>query len=555
MNINPIAGKPASLSILINVARLVTAYYAEQPDPSMPEERVAFGTSGHRGSALKRSFNEQHILAITQAICHYRKQQGINGPLFLGIDTHALSEPAFVSALEVLAANGVEVMISAGDEYTPTPAVSHAILTYNHGRTTGLADGIVITPSHNPPADGGFKYNPPTGGPAEPAVTGWIEKTANDMLAGALSGVQRVPFARALRAATTHRHDFLSAYVGDIGSVIDMDAVREAKINMGVDPLGGASVHYWGSIAERYKLDLTIVNEEVDPTFRFMTVDWDGKIRMDPSSPNAMQRLISLKESFDIAFACDTDADRHGIVTRSAGLLPSNHYLAVAIFYLFRNRPRWRSDAAVGKTVVSSRMIDLVAAKLGRRLYEVPVGFKWFVEGLIDGSLGFGGEESAGASFLRSDGTVWTTDKDGIVPALLSAEITARMGRDPGEIYCELTRELGESFYDRVEAPATPGEKEALKNLSPSQVRSTDLAGEPIRDILTQAPGNGGSIGGLKVVAGSGWFAARPSGTEDIYKIYAESFRGEEHLRRIQEEAQAMVKSAIAAAHSSVPCG
>ncbi|MGD0584949.1 MAG: phosphoglucomutase (alpha-D-glucose-1,6-bisphosphate-dependent) [Oryzomonas sp.] len=552
MNINPMAGKPASPSILVNVARLVTAYYAEQPDPSMPEERVAFGTSGHRGSAFKRSFNEWHILAITQAICHYRKQQGYSGPLFLGIDTHALSEPAFASALEVLAANGVEVMISAGDEFTPTPAVSHAILTYNRGRTTGLSDGIVITPSHNPPGDGGFKYNPPTGGPAEPVVTGWIEKAANEMLSGALSGVQRVPLTGALRAPTTHRHDFLAAYVGDLGSVIDMDAVREAKISLGVDPLGGASVHYWGRIAERYKLDLTIVNEEFDPTFRFMTVDWDGKIRMDPSSPHAMQRLIDLKESFDIAFACDTDADRHGIVTRSAGLLPSNHYLAVAISYLFQNRPRWRSDAAVGKTVVSSRMIDLVAKKLGRRLYEVPVGFKWFVDGLLDGSLGFGGEESAGASFLRSDGTVWTTDKDGIIPALLSAEITARMGRDPGEIYSELTRELGESFYDRVEAPATPGEKETLKNLSASQVRSADLAGEPIQDILTQAPGNGGSIGGLKVVAGSGWFAARPSGTEDIYKIYAESFRGEEHLRRIQEEAQAMVKNAIAAAHGGI---
>jgi phosphoglucomutase len=549
MNISPMAGKPASPSMLVNVARLVTAYYAEQPDLSMPEERVAFGTSGHRGSAFKRSFNERHILAITQAICLYRKQQGINGPLFLGIDTHALSVPAFASALEVLAANGVEVMISAGDEYTPTPAVSHAILTYNRGRTTGLADGIVITPSHNPPADGGFKYNPPTGGPAETTVTGRIEIQANKFLTEDLAMVKRVPFAKALRASSTHRYDFLDAYVGDIGSVIDMDAIRGAKISLGVDPLGGASVHYWGRIAERYKLDLTIVNEEVDPTFRFMTVDWDGKIRMDPSSPHTMQRLIGLKERFDIAFACDTDADRHGVVTRSAGLLPSNHYLAVAIFYLFQNRPRWRSDAAVGKTVVSSRMIDLVAAKLGRRLYEVPVGFKWFVEGLFDGSLGFGGEESAGASFLRRDGTVWTTDKDGIVPALLSAEITARMGRDPGEIYCGLTRELGEPFYDRVDAPATPGQKAALKNLSASQVRSTDLAGEPIQDILTHAPGNGGSIGGLKVVAGSGWFAARPSGTEDIYKIYAESFRGEEHLRRILEEAQTIVNGAIAAAH------
>jgi phosphoglucomutase len=546
MNISPMAGKPAPSSILVNVARLVTAYYAEQPDPSVPEERVAFGTSGHRGSAFKRSFNERHILAITQAICLYRKRQGINGPLFLGIDTHALSEPAFASALEVLAGNGVEVMISAGDEYTPTPAVSHAILTYNRGRTV-LADGIVITPSHNPPDDGGFKYDPPTGGPAETTVTGWIEAQANKFLAEEFDMIKRIPFAKALRASSTHRCDFLGSYVGDIGGVIDTDAIRKAKIRLGVDPLGGAAVRYWERIAERYKLDLTSVNEEVDPTFRFMTVDWDGKIRMDPSSPYTMQRLIGLKGSFDIAFACDTDADRHGIVTKSAGLLPSNHYLAVAIFYLFQNRPRWRSNAAVGKTVVSSRMIDLVAAKLGRKLYEVPVGFKWFVEGLLDGYLGFGGEESAGASFLRCDGTVWTTDKDGIIPNLLAAEITARSGRDPGEIYRDLTRELGESFYDRVDAPATAAQKEVLKKLSAEQLGSTTLAGEPIQAILTRAPGNNGPIGGVKVVAGSGWFAARPSGTEDIYKIYAESFRSEEHLLRILAEAQTTVSSAMAA--------
>ena len=493
MKVSPFAGKPAEPSMLVNVPKLITAYYTEVPDPSVPEQRVAFGTSGHRGSAFEKAFNEWHILAISQAICLYRRQQKIDGPLFLGMDTHALSVPAFASALEVLAANGVEVMIAEEDEYTPTPVVSHAILTYNRGRKTGLADGIVITPSHNPPHDGGFKYNPPNGGPAERAVTDWIEAKANEFLENGLRGVKRIPFEKALRASTTHRHDYLNAYVSDLGSVIDMDAIRGAKISLGVDPLGGAGVHYWGPIAERYGLNLTVVNEAVDPTFRFMTVDWDGQIRMDPSSPYAMQRLIGLKDRFDIAFACDTDHDRHGIVTRSAGLLPPNHYLSVAIYYLFQHRPKWRTDAAVGKTVVSSQMIDRVTAKLGRKLYEVPVGFKWFVDGLLDGSLGFGGEESAGASFVRLDGTVWTTDKDGIIPALLAAEITARMGRDPGEIYRELTHEFGEPVYDRVDAPATPEQKEALKRLSPEQVRLTDLAGEKIQTVLTRAPGNGAS--------------------------------------------------------------
>ena len=547
MKVSPMAGKPAEASMLVNIPRLVTAYYTEVPDPAVPGERIAFGTSGHRGSSLDKSFNERHILAVTQAICLYRAQQKINGPLFLGIDSHALSEPAFASALEVLAGNGVDVMIAQKDEYTPTPAVSHAILVYNRGRTTGLADGIVITPSHNPPADGGFKYNPPNGGPSEPEVTNWIEAKANGFLESGLDGVKRIPFERALHAATTHRHDYINSYVGDLCNVIDMTAIRGAKISLGVDPLGGAAVHYWEPIAERYGLDLTVVNDDIDPTFRFMTVDWDGKIRMDPSSPYAMQRLIGLKDRFDIAFACDTDADRHGIVTRSGGLLAPNHYLCVAIYYLFQNRPKWRKDAAVGKTVVSSQLIDRVAAKLGRKLYEVPVGFKWFVEGLLDGSLGFGGEESAGASFSRLDGTVWTTDKDGIVPALLAAEITARMGRDPGEIYRDLTRDFGEPFYERIDAPATPKQKKALQGLRPQQVSSTELAGEKIQAILTDAPGNGAPIGGLKVVAENGWFAVRPSGTEDIYKIYAESFRGPDHLQRIQEQARAMVDDALAA--------
>jgi phosphoglucomutase len=547
MKVSPFAGKPAGASMLVNVPKLITAYYTEVPDPSAPEQRVSFGTSGHRGSAFEKSFNEWHVLAISQAICLYRRQQKLDGPLFLGMDTHALSVPALAGALEVLAANGVEVMIAQGDEYTPTPAISHAILTYNRGRKTKPADGIVITPSHNPPHDGGFKYNPPNGGPAEHVVTDWIEAKANGFLENGLRGVKRIPFEKALRAPTTHRHDYLNAYIGDLGNMIDMDAIRGAKISLGVDPLGGAGVHYWGPMAEHYGLNLTVVNEAVDPTFRFMTVDWDGQIRMDPSSPYAMQRLIGLKDRFEIAFACDTDHDRHGIVTRSAGLLPPNHYLAVAILYLFQHRPNWRTETAVGKTVVSSQMIDRVTAKLGRKLYEVPVGFKWFVDGLLDGSLGFGGEESAGASFVRRDGSVWTTDKDGIVPALLAAEITARMDRDPGEIYHELTREFGEPVYDRVEAPATPEQKELLAKLSPQEVKLTDLAGEKIRTILTKAPGNGAPIGGLKVVTESGWFAARPSGTEDIYKIYAESFRGADHLRRILEEAQTIVNDALAA--------
>jgi phosphoglucomutase len=550
MEVSPFAGKPAQPSMLLDVPKLINAYYTETPDPSMPEQRVAFGTSGHRGVAFKRSFNEWHILAMTQAICLYRRKEGIDGPLFMGMDTHAISEPAFRSALEVLAANGVDVMIADKDVYTPTPVVSHAIVTYNRGRETGFADGIVITPSHNPPDNGGFKYNPPQGGPAEPAVSGWIGAKANELLKDGLSGIRRIPFGRALRASTTHRRDFLDAYVADLGNVVDMEAIRGAKLSLGVDPLGGAGVHYWKPIAARYGLNLTIVNDAIDPTFSFMTVDWDGRIRMDPSSPYAMQSLIGLKDRFDIAFACDTDHDRHGIVTRSSGLLQPNHYFSVAVSYLFQHRPDWRSDAAVGKTLVSSQMIDRVTAKLGRKLYEVPVGFKWFVEGLLDGSLGFGGEESAGASFLRRDGAVWVTDKDGFVPALLSAEITARMERDPGEIYRDLTAEFGEAFYERVEAAATLEQKAALKNLSPAQFRLTDLAGEKIRAVLTQAQGNGAPIGGIKVIAHNGWFAARPSRTENLYKIYAESFLGEDHLHRILEEAEAAVKGAMTAAMS-----
>jgi phosphoglucomutase len=546
MEISPHAGKPAEPSMLVDVPKLVTAYYTEVPDHSVPEQRVAFGTSGHRGSAFEKAFNENHILAITQAIYLYRKQQKIDGPLFLGMDTHALSVPAFASALEVLAANGVEVMIAEKDEYTPTPVVSHAILTYNRERKTGLSDGIVITPSHNPPHDGGFKYNPPNGGPAETSITHWIEMKANELLENDLLGVKRTPFEKALHSSTTHRYNYLDAYTADLGNVIDMDVIRSTKISLGVDPLGGAGVHYWNAIADRYQLNLTVVNSEVDPTFRFMTVDWDGQIRMDPSSPYAMRRLIGLKDRFEIAVACDTDHDRHGVVTKSAGLLPPNHYLSVAIFYLFQHRPKWSKEAAVGKTVVSSQMIDRVTAKLGRKFFEVPVGFKWFVDGLLDGSLGFGGEESAGASFVRLDGSVWTTDKDGIVPALLAAEITARMDRDPGEIYSELTRQLGEPAYDRVEAPATPEQKKMLEKLSPHQIHFRDLAGESIQAVLTKAPGNGAPIGGLKVMAENGWFAARPSGTEDIYKIYAESFRGKDHLHKILEEAQSIVNNAIA---------
>ena len=543
--ISPLAGKPAPASILVDVAKVLAAYADLKPDPGVPAQRVAFGTSGHRGRSFDRSFNEYHILAISQAICEYRKGQGIDGPLFMGIDTHALSQPAFVNALEVLAANGVETMIAAGGAFTPTPAVSHAILVYNRGRKNGLADGIVITPSHNPPDNGGIKYNSPNGGPADTDITGWVQKRANVLLEDGLRDVKRMPLAQARKAASTHEHDYLNAYVADLGSIIDFDAIRGAGIRMGVDPLGGAGVHYWAQIAECYKLDLTVVSEKVDPQFAFMTVDWDGRIRMDPSSSYAMQRLIGLKDTYDVAFACDTDHDRHGIVSRSTGLLPPNHYLSVAIAYLFQNRPQWSTGAAVGKTVVSSQMIDRVARKLGRKLYEVPVGFKWFVDGLHDGSLGFGGEESAGASFLRRDDTVWTTDKDGIIAALLSAEITARMGRDPGEIYRELTRELGEPLFDRIDAPATPEQKAKLSTLSPQQVQSTDLAGEKIQSILSHAPANSAPIGGLKVIAENGWFAARPSGTEDIYKIYAESFCGEEHLCRIVEEAQAIVDAAL----------
>jgi phosphoglucomutase len=545
MEISPLAGKPAEPSLLVNIPKLVTAYYTEKPDPKMPAQRVSFGTSGHRGSAFEICFNENHILAITQAICLYRQQQKIDGPLYLGIDTHALSVPAMASALEVLAANAVDVMLAEGDEYTPTPTVSHAILTYNCGRKTGLADGIVITPSHNPPNDGGFKYNPPSGGPADGGITTWIQDKANEILENGLNGVKRIPYERALRAATTHRHNYLAAYVADLGNVIDMDIIAKSKISIGVDPLGGAGVNYWEPIAERYRLNLTVVNKVVDPTFSFMTVDWDGQIRMDPSSPYAMQRLIALKDRFEIAFACDTDHDRHGIVTKSTGLVPPNHYLAVAILYLLQHRPQWPSTAAIGKTLVSSQMIDRVVAKLGRKLYEVPVGFKWFVDGLLDGSLAFGGEESAGASFLRLDGRVWTTDKDGIVPALLAAEMTAKMDSDPGEIYRTLTSEFGEPLYDRVEAAASPEQKEMLSKLNPTQVKSTELAGETIKAKITRAPGNDAPIGGLKVIAENGWFAARPSGTEDIYKIYGESFKGADHLERILQEAQAMVNDAL----------
>ena len=548
MNISPLAGKVAPSAILVDVPRLVSAYYTGVPDPSDPIQRVAFGTSGHRGSAFATSFNEAHVLAISAAICRYRKQHAIDGPLFLGADTHALSVPACASALEVLAAHGVDVMLAEHDEYTPTPAISHAILCYNRGRSTGLADGIVITPSHNPPGDGGFKYNPPNGGPAGTEVTTWIETTANDFLRDQLDGVRRVPLAAALRAATTHRHDYLGSYVDDLANVLDMEAIRGAGLRMGVDPLGGAGVHYWPRIAERYQLDVSIIEADVDPTFRFMPVDWDGKIRMDPSSPYAMANLLRAKDRFDIAFACDTDHDRHGIVAPSAGLLPSNHYLAVAIDYLFRNRPQWSRDAAVGKSVVSSQMLDRVAARLGRKVNEVPVGFKWFVAGLLDGSLGFAGEESAGASFLRRDGSVWTTDKDGIVPALLSAEIMARSGRDPGEVYRSLEQDLGQFAADRIEAHATPEQKKRLGALDPAQVRCAELAGEPVTNILNRAPGNDAPIGGIKVIAAGGWFAARPSGTEDIYKIYAESSRDDEHLRRILVDAQAIVDAAIAPA-------
>jgi len=547
MEVSPLAGKTADPATLVNIPKLVSAYYTENPDPGIAAQRVSFGTSGHRGSAFEKGFNEEHILAISQAICLYRKLNQIDGPLFLGMDTHALSVPALASALEVLAANDVQLMIAEGDDYAPTPAVSLAILNYNRGRTTGLADGIVITPSHNPPTDGGFKYNPPNGGPADGKITAWIEAQANLLLENGLKDVKRISLQKALAASSTRRYDYLNTYVADLDNVLDLAIIRDSKIAIGVDPLGGAGVHYWGPIAERYKLNLTVVNQAVDPTFRFMTVDWDGKIRMDPSSPYAMQSLIGLKDRYEIAFACDTDHDRHGIVTPSVGLLPPNAYLAVAVDYLFQHRPQWPGTAAVGKTLVSSQMIDRVAARLGRKLYEVPVGFKWFVDGLLDGSLGFGGEESAGASFSRQDGGVWTTDKDGIILALLAAEITARMGRDPGELYQELTREFGEPVYARIDAPATPEQKAVLAKLSSEQVTVKEMAGEKITAILTSAPGNGAAVGGLKVVTENGWFAARPSGTENIYKIYAESFRGAEHLKRIQDEAQAIVNHAMAA--------
>lgn len=544
--ISPLAGKPAPRSILVDVSRLVSAYYTNVPDPSVPSQRVAFGTSGHRGSSFECSFNEWHVLAMTQAICEYRHKQGISGPLFLGIDTHALSQPACASALEVLAANGVEVMLATDDEYTPTPAISHAILTYNRGRSSGLADGIVVTPSHNPPEHGGFKYNPANGGPADTDITTAIEAAANRFLQAKLSGVKRMPYTRALRASTTHRHDFLNTYVADLDSVIDFDVIRDAKIRIGVDPLGGAGVHYWARIAEHHRLDLTVISDVVDPTFSFMTVDWDGQIRMDPSSPYAMQRLQEIKNDFDVAFACDTDHDRHGIITPTAGLMPPNHYLSVAIDYLFKHRPSWSAHAAIGKTVVSTSLIDRVAAKLDRKLYEVPVGFKWFAPGLLDGSLGFGGEESAGASFLRRDGKVWTTDKDGLVPALLAAEITARCGHDPAQAYAKLVQQLGEPFTDRVEASATVTQKARLSALTPTSISVHELAGEAITAVLDRAPGNDAAIGGIKIVSKNGWFAARPSGTEDIYKIYAESFNDNEHLQRILKEAQAIVDKAIA---------
>ena len=545
MEANPMAGKPAVPSILIDVPKLVAAYYDGRPSPSVPAQRVAFGTSGHRGCSFENSFNEAHILAITQAICLYRKKESIDGPLYIGFDTHALSEPAFKSALEVLAGNGVDVMVDAENSYTPTPVISHAILSYNRGRNRGLADGIVITPSHNPPRFGGFKYDPPHGGPADTHVTDWIEQMANSLIAEGLGPVARVPWERARTASTTHRHEYLNFYVHDLVSVVDMQAIRDSKVHIGVDPLGGASVAYWDAIGDRYGLNLEVVNHTIDPTFRFMTVDWDGQIRMDPSSVYAMARMVGLKDRFDVAFASDTDADRHGIVSHSQGLLDPNHYLSVAISYLFANRPQWSKAVAVGKTIVSSAMIDRVAADLNRRLIEVPVGFKWFVESLIDGTVGFCGEESSGATFLRRDGTVWTTDKDGLVPNLLAAEITARTGCDPGQHYRKLIEQFGNPLYERLDAPATAEQKARLEKLSPEAVTASKLAGEPIVAKLTNAPGNQAPIGGLKVIAKSGWFAARPSGTESIYKIYAESFKDRDHLNAIVSEAQAIVRNAL----------
>jgi phosphoglucomutase len=547
MTTHPLAGQSAPQELLVDIDKLRKDYYARQPDMTDSAQRVSFGTSGHRGSSLRSAFNEAHVLAITQAIYEYRTSQGISGPLYIGRDTHALSGPAFATALEVLAANGVEVMIDRDDGYTPTPAVSHAILKYNRGRTSHLADGIVITPSHNPPEDGGFKYNPPHGGPADTDVTRSIQDTANRLLSNGLEHVARVSYEKARRASTTHTYDYVGSYVNDLGAVVDMDVIRNAKLKIGVDPLGGAGVAYWRPLVERYGIEVEVVNDTVDPTFRFMPLDWDGKIRMDCSSPYAMAKLIALKDRFDIAFGNDTDTDRHGIVTRSAGLMNPNHYLAAAIFYLFTHRPNWRTDAAVGKTVVSSSIINRVAGKIGRALVEVPVGFKWFVPGLLEGSLGFGGEESAGASFLRRDGTVWVTEKDGIIMDLLAVELMACTGRDPSELYQDLTHELGAPVYARIDAPATAEQKARLLKLSPGDVQAAELAGDPIEMMLTTAPGNDAAIGGLKVVTAQGWFAARPSGTEDVYKLYAESFRGSAHLRRIQEEAQALIHNALAA--------
>ncbi len=545
MSIHPRAGQSATNEQLTHIPQLITDYFKQHPDPSKREQRVSFGTSGHRGSSSKNSFNEDHILATTQAICQYREKQGITGPVFIGIDSHALSTPAQHTALEVLAANELVTMISTNDEYTPTPAVSHAIIEYNKARSSGMADGIVITPSHNPPGDGGFKYNMTNGGPAEGSVTKWIESRANEILENKLQEVKRISLNHSLSAPTIKRYDYLDAYTADLSQVIDTDLLRDSGIEMGVDPLGGAGVKYWQRIADRYQLNLTVVDDSVDHTFSFMSLDWDGKIRMDPSSSYAMQRLIQLKDKFPVAFACDTDHDRHGIVTRSGGLMPPNHYLSVAIDYLFQHRPQWGATTGIGKTLVSSQMIDRVAQRLGRKLVEVPVGFKWFVDGLYDGSLGFGGEESAGASFLNRQGEVWSTDKDGIIAALLAGEITASTGKDPAEIYQEFTKAYGEPVYDRIDAPATPEQKDKLKKLSPDKITSSELAGEKITSILTNAPGNGAAIGGLKVETANGWFAARPSGTENIYKIYAESFKGSDHLKKLQEEAQGVVNDAI----------
>lgn len=540
-HINPLAGEPVPSSLLVNVPRLVTAYFALMPDPAVVSQRVKFGTSGHRGSAFAAAFNERHILAIAQAVCLYRRHAGIDGPLFLGMDTHALSEAAFVTAIEVLAANGVETMIDEHGGYTPTPVISHAILSHNHGRKTGLADGIVISPSHNPPDEGGFKYNPPNGGPADVDVTDWIEKAANEFLVKKLDGVARIPYERARKTACIHTHDYITAYVADLPNVVDLDAIRAADVRIGIDPLGGAAVEYWQPIIERYRIAATVVNDAIDPTFRFMTVDWDGKIRMDCSSPYAMKRLIALQNKFDIAFANDADADRHGIVCPSGGLMNPNYFLAAAISYLCTNRPEWRRGSAIGKTVVSSSMIDRIAAKLGRKLIEVPVGFKWFSSGLIDGSLAFGGEESAGASFLRRSGAVWTTDKDGLIMGLLAAEMTARNGHDPNQFYASVTQDLGKSFYERIDSPATPEQKALLATIDPTEIDAKELASEPIEAKLTRASGNNEPIGGIKLIAENGWFAVRPSGTEDVYKIYAESFLSEDHLRQIQRDAQALM--------------